>query len=110
MDLHYALKLRDLKVGRMFIFHTFEKYSQMLEFLKARVEDELVRRCQDGEMDLDKYCKHLREMNGNFYFSNQDDLYYVSRDKVTNLYHMIERCKTKDFLRLNWLLKVGFTQ
>lgn len=23
---------------------------------------------------------------------------------------MIERCKTKDFLKMNWLLKIGFTQ
>ena len=28
---------------------------------------------------------------------------------MTNLYHMINKCKVKDFLKMNWLLKVGFS-
>jgi hypothetical protein len=52
----------------------------------------------------------MREMNSNFYVENQEDLYFVPREKATNLYHMIERCRTKDFLKMNWLLKVGLPQ
>lgn len=49
-------------------------------------------------------------MNFNYYLENQDDFFYITKEKVTNLYHMIERCKTKDLLKLNWLLKIGFPQ
>lgn len=49
-------------------------------------------------------------MNSNFYLENQDNIYFVSKDKCTNLYHMIERSKTRDFLKMNWLLKVGLPQ
>jgi hypothetical protein len=27
---------------------------------------------------------------------------------MTNLYHMINKCKVQDFLKMNWLLKIGF--
>jgi hypothetical protein len=36
-------------------------------------------------------------------------MFFVSKDKITNLYHMIDKCKTKDFLKMNWLLKIGFS-
>lgn len=52
----------------------------------------------------------MKEMNINYYIENQDDLYFVPKEKCTNLYHMIERCRTKDFLKMNWLLKVGLPQ
>ena len=52
----------------------------------------------------------MRDMSSSYYVENQDDLYLVPREKATNLYHMIERCRTKDFLKMNWLLKVGLPQ
>lgn len=48
-------------------------------------------------------------MNVNFYLDKQEHIYYVSKEKITHLYHMVEHCRTKDFLKLNWLLKVGLT-
>ena len=70
----------------------------------------MIERFENNLIDLDKYSKYLREMNSNFYLNNQDDIYIVSKDKCTNLYHMIERSKTRDFLKMNWLLKVGLSQ
>jgi hypothetical protein len=61
-------------------------------------------------LDVEKYCKYLREMSSNYYVEHQEDLYLVPREKVTNLYHMIDRCRTRDFLKFDWLLKVGLPQ
>jgi hypothetical protein len=110
MDMHYALRLRTLSVGKELLCHAFDRYSQMLEFLRGEVREEIGRRCEAGEIQIDKYSKYLREMSSNYYVENQDDLYLVPREKSTNLYHMIERCRTRDFLKLNWLLKVGLPQ
>ena len=49
-------------------------------------------------------------MNVNYYIENQEEFFFISKEKVINLYHMIERCKTKDFMKMNWLLKIGFPQ
>jgi hypothetical protein len=54
------------------------------------------------------YKKFLNDLNSTFYIENQQDIFYVSKDKMTNLYHMIHRCSPKEFLKMNWLLKIGF--
>ena len=48
-------------------------------------------------------------MSSNYYVERHEQIYWVSREKITHLYHMVERCKTKDFLKMNWLLKVGLS-
>ena len=49
-------------------------------------------------------------MNTNFYIENQDKIYWVSKEKMTHLYHMVEHCATKSLLKMNWLLKIGLSQ
>jgi hypothetical protein len=46
----------------------------------------------------------------NFYIEKQESIYWISKEKITHLYHMVEHCRTKDLLKMNWLLKVGLTQ
>lgn len=72
MDTHYALRLRTLAVGKELLCHAFDRYSQMLEFLRGEVRQEIGRRCEAGEIEIDKYCKYLREMSSNYYVENQD--------------------------------------
>ncbi len=60
MDQHYALRLRTLTVGKELLCHAFDRYSQMLEFLRTEVREELSRRCDAGELEIDKYCKYMR--------------------------------------------------
>lgn len=49
-------------------------------------------------------------MNINFFNEHHAKLFYVQKDKMINLYHMVDKCKTQDMLKLNWLLKVGLSK
>lgn len=39
MDQHYALRLRTLTVGKELLCHAFDRYSQLLEFLRNYVKE-----------------------------------------------------------------------
>ena len=64
----------------------------------------------EEKIDLNIYKEYLTEMSAKFYQENYKNLFYVQKEKMTNLYHMVEKCKMKDILKLNWLIKVGFSQ
>ena len=66
-------------------------------------------RFEEKSLDLEGYAEFLKEMNMNYYIDKQEGIFWVSKEKMTHLYHMVEHCKTKDFLKLNWLLKVGLS-
>lgn len=34
-------------------------------------------------------------MNPNFYIEHNNEMFYVPKEKMVNLYHMIDKCKTK---------------
>jgi aspartate aminotransferase-like enzyme len=46
MDQHYALRLRALAVGKELLCHAFDRYSQLLEFLREAVRAEVEGRCE----------------------------------------------------------------
>lgn len=52
MDEHYALRLRALSVGKELLCHAFDRYSQLLEFLRGEVRDELAGRCDRSELEI----------------------------------------------------------
>ena len=72
--------------------------------------EEVETRVKEGKVYLEGYCKYMKEMNSQFYVEQQDGFFFVSKEKMTNLRQMIDRTKTKDFLKLSWLLKLGFSQ
>lgn len=109
MDNFYADSLRDLKINKEFIFHKLQNYSDIFILLQEHIEGYIYEQLYEENIDLAVYKKYLREMNSNFYTENYEKMFYVPKDKVVNLYHMVEKCKTRELPKLNWLLKVGFS-
>lgn len=114
MDDFYYDSLRALKVKKPFVIHTKDKYSEILEFMKYWIEKEIEERDEDSsssvgkELDVEKYLAFMKDSSLTYYVKHQESIFYVSKEKITNLYHMINKCKVQDFLKMNWLLKIGF--
>jgi hypothetical protein len=81
--------------------------------MKYLIEKEMEERDEDSsttskELDVDKYLNFMKDYSLTYYVKHQESIFYVSKEKMTNLYHMINKCKVQDFLKMNWLLKIGF--
>ena len=63
----------------------------------------------EENIDISVYMKYLMDLNINYYDEHHEELFYVSRDRVRNIYHMVSKTKTKELPLLKWLLKVGFS-
>jgi hypothetical protein len=58
-----------------------------------------------NKIDISEYGKLLKGES----YGKDKNIFFVGRDKIKNLYHMVEKIKTCDLLKLNWLLKVGLS-
>ena len=107
MDDYYAQTLRSLKINRHFIFHTRERYTDILNIMQDQIEQYIYEQMLEQKIDLQKYQKYLKDLNPEYYHTVHSDLFYVQKQKIKNMFHMIEKTRTNELLKLNWLLKLG---
>lgn len=48
----------------------------------------------EEKINLNVYCKYLKDLNPEFYHANHPQLFYVQKEKIKNMYHMVEKTKT----------------
>ena len=109
MDLFYMESLHNLKIRKSFIFHSEEYYSDIFAIFQKNIEDYMYEVLFNEKIDLNIYLTYLKDLNINYYNKYHNEIFYIPKDHVKNLYHMISKTRTQDLLKLNWLLKVGFT-
>lgn len=63
----------------------------------------------EEKINLNTYLTYLKDLNPAYYQTNHAHIFYVQKEKMKNMYHMVEKTKTKELLKLNWLLKLGLS-
>lgn len=109
MDQIYSHSLRALSVNRQFTFHKKEYYSDLLMLMQDKIHEHLYDSLLENKLDLQLYKSYLTTMSIQFYQNHHDKLFFVQKEKIVNLHHMVEKTKMRDLLKLSWLLKVGFS-
>ena len=77
--------------------------------MQEKIHEYMFEQVMEEIIDLSLYKNYLSTMSVKYYQEHYQDLFYVQKEKMINLYHMIDKCKTKDLFKLSWLIKVGFS-
>lgn len=103
MDAFYLKRLMQLPYGTQSLLHSCRTYLEFIVRVKTAIEENVCSRILNGKLDLGLYVKQLKGGGD----TKDISVFFISREKQKNLYHMVEKIKTSDLLKLNWLLKVG---
>lgn len=109
MDRFYTDSLRDFKDNKFFIFHVKQRASEVFSLLQTQIVNRIQDMIISNKIDLGAYQKYLKDLNPTFYQDNCSKIFLVQKEKIRNMYHMVEKTKTNELLKLNWLLKLGFS-
>lgn len=109
MDRFYTDSLRDFKDNKFFIFHVKQRASEVFTLLQTQIESRIQDMIASNKIDLSPYQMYLKDLNPTFYQDNCTKIFLVQKEKIKNMYHMVEKTKTNELLKLSWLLKLGFS-
>ena len=110
MDKFYYESLHEVKIRNDFIFHSEERYKNLFDLLQRHIQTYVYNLLLYELVDLNIYMTYLKDLNITYYNDHHDKIFYVQKDYVKNMYHMVSKTKTADLLKMNWLLKLGFSR